>query len=281
MSGNNTSPKSTTPTLPTNSRQEEEEEEEEEEGNIMNGYTREYDTCEIMYGCTSSPNLCYPNICLVTSTDAVTCRNYGETANLVNVYPYGDVATRRRMKPGSNIAVLQDRGDVASVVINKPANNTVGPTIATMITQFGIGSPIEYNSYAQNMQLYSEECEYVHKLTRDTTINRIYNFSDCTSHLLAKLRESEYDYINLVVIPMGIGRADCIDTTWLNDYFPLLIYLGYHLRRMGKRCVLITLEDEMKQCFELGDGDIDTRFWVHHLKKLEVINLPSLKKKKM
>ena len=93
--------------------------------------------CKIIYGSLSDVAFRKKSICLVTATNAITCKNFGCTKDLINIYPYADVAGLRYTKPSASYSCVRDRGIAGTTVINTPSHQEEPdhPVIATMIPQ--------------------------------------------------------------------------------------------------------------------------------------------------
>ena len=182
-------------------------------------------SCKLVYSYLSDPVLRQKHLCLVTAANAISCKNFGCNKDIVQNYPYADVAGRRYTKPGCSYSCVKDRGVVGSAILNLPPNEEYSnlPLIATLITQYGIGKSIETNEYAKKSVQYSLDIEHVNSLRNDTEEQRLCNFSISLAQLKELLNSSERDYIQYVIFPLGIGRSGNIDEVWLGYYLPSIL----------------------------------------------------------
>ena len=144
-------------------------------------------------------------ICIVTATNAVTCKSYGITRTLATKYPYGDVVGTRYTDIGRNYACSRDRGVVGSVLQSRSSTRSDKPVIVTMITQYGIGGSIEDNAYAQKAAMYSKDGEHADSLRKDTHQDRVAAFTNCLDGLRNLLLSPEFTDVDFLVVPFGIG----------------------------------------------------------------------------
>ena len=158
-------------------------------------------------------------VCIVTSTNAITCKNYGLTKTVVSRYPYGDVAGMRYTEIGRNYACSRDRGLAGTVIENHHSTNVDKPTIVTMVTQYGIGTSIEDNSFAQQAVMYSKDEKHVESLRRDTKQERIINFNQCLDEMRTRLLSKQFQDIEFLVLPFGVGRPGKLDNVWIHYYY--------------------------------------------------------------
>ena len=107
--------------------------------------------------------------CIVLNQNSLTYRNFGRCDYVVEKYPYGDVAGLR--KPDKHMkmyARCEDRSIEGDCIINSPPHYVNGPTIATLITQFGIGRPFEHNNIAQKIVKNNRNKDLVTHLKKDS-----------------------------------------------------------------------------------------------------------------
>ena len=111
---------------------------------------------------------------LVHSTNDIGCKNYGISSDLVEKYPYCDIAGFRYTDIDLRcVAREQDRSEEGTCYINSPPLYGKGPKIATLITQYGLGNPYEENKLAQKIVRNCEQESFVHHLRMDTIDNRL------------------------------------------------------------------------------------------------------------
>ena len=84
--------------------------------------------------------------------NSVGCKNYGLTADLVEKYPYSDLAGRRYCDSDLKcIAREKDRSLEGLCIVRSAPLYIKGPKIATLVTQYGLGKPYEENGLAQRI----------------------------------------------------------------------------------------------------------------------------------
>ena len=138
-------------------------------------------------------------MCIVTSTNAITCNNYGIAKTIVSKFPYGYVVGIRYTEIGRSYACSRDRGIVGLVMENLHSTSGDKPTILTMITQYGIGTTIEDNTFAQNAVMYAEDWKHVENLRKDTKQERILNFHQCLDELRNRLLSHFFLFLLLFI----------------------------------------------------------------------------------
>ena len=188
------------------------------------------------------------HVCIVIPSNSITCKNFGIVRDVVQKYPYGDVAgLRYSHTTWGNIAVLEDRSPEGSVHINQPPiYRREGATIATIITQYGMGECVEENVRAKQIVETSDDILYTSRLKCDTLQNRIIYFDNSLFNLSRQLKKPEFDHIRQVVIPAGIGRRGKMDNIWLTRYFPIITNFALDIYQCGKMCIILTSDDYLK-----------------------------------
>ena len=187
------------------------------------------------------------DVLIVVSSNSVSCKNFGLTRDVVQKYPYADVAgIRRPPHTWHNTAVLEDRSPEGSVYINQPPIYRSGPTVATLITQYGVGKSVEENPYAKQIIERSGDFLYTSRLENDTLQNRIIYFDKCLLKLASYLKKDEFNHIKRVVIPAGIGRQGKMDNIWLTKYLPILGNFAGDIHQFGKVCIVLTSDEYLK-----------------------------------
>ena len=188
------------------------------------------------------------HVCIVNSNNSIGCKNFGITRDIVQKYPYADIAGLRFPQPGwGSIAALEDRSPEGNVYINQPPIYRQGSaTVATIITQYGIGACVEENMYAKEIIERSGDMLYTSRLKCDTLQNRIIYFDKSLFNLSTQLKKPEFDHIKQVIIPAGIGRRGKMDNIWLRRYFPIISSFAEDIHTAGKLCILLTSDDYLK-----------------------------------
>ena len=106
----------------------------------------------LINGYISDENLNQDEVLLVHSINAVRCKNYGLIADLVEKYPYCDIAGFCYMDVDVRyVAMEQDRSEEGTYYINSPPLYRKGPKIATLVTQYGLGKPYKKNKLSQKI----------------------------------------------------------------------------------------------------------------------------------
>ena len=176
-------------------------------------------------------------VCIVTATNAITCQNYGHTNTVICKYPYGNVPGMRYTEIGHNYACRRDRGFAGTIIENRHSTNVDKPTIVTMVTQYGIGTTIEDNSFAQKAVMYLKDEKHVESLRRDTKQERIINFNQCLDEMRTRLLSKQYHDIEFLVLPFGIGRPGKLDNVWIHYYYPAIEEFALFAKIRGKTVV--------------------------------------------
>jgi len=162
------------------------------------------------------------NLCIVTSTNAITCKNFGFTKYVTKLYPYGNVAELRYIYDEIGSAEPTSRGREGSIEMGCAREEINTPKIATLITQYGIGLPFYQNNVAQTTFRCTLDQDHARRLRNDTTDYRIRIFDDCLIKLLCEIRREEHSNIKVIFFPIGIGRGGRADAVWMKYYLPLL-----------------------------------------------------------
>ena len=155
---------------------------------------------------------------LVRSIDSVSCKNYGLTADLVEKYPYCDLAGLRYCDSDLKcIARESDRSPEGLCLIRTAPLYLKGPKIATLVTQYGLGKPYEENRLAQKIVRNCGQESFVRHLRQDTSDNRLVHFNKALQSLSGILKNNVHPDINKVILPIGIGRS-LVDKQWMCRY---------------------------------------------------------------
>ena len=192
--------------------------------------------------------------CIVLNQNSLSYRNFGRCFDIVDKYPYGDVAGLR--KPDKYMKIYaEDFGQEGECVIKSPPHYKEGPTIATLITQFGIGRPIEDNNIAKKVIHKHRNKDLVYRLSKDSCEQREYLFGHAMFRLGFLLSLSSRDHIKNIIIPSGIARSGEVDEIWLTKYLPAIHKFSIDMENLGKRVVILLphyvqelLEQKYKNC---------------------------------
>ena len=211
--------------------------------------------CHLMFTYIGDPIFNRKDTLIVIYQNCVSYKNYGRSQYVVEKYPYGDVAGRR--KPCDflkSISRVEDRGHMGDCIINGPPEDVQGPTIATLMTQFGIGRPLETNNIAQKIVENSKNLNLVYRLKNDTSEGRQLSFSHSMFKLTFSLARINKDHIKNIVIPVGIGKSGSIDDVWLTKYLPVIHKFSNEMKEFDKRVILISSE-EVQNCLHQKYSD--------------------------
>ena len=165
------------------------------------------------------------NICLVVNQNSISLKNFGRCSTLAEKYTYGDVAGTRKSCPHRRFCCREeDQSQEGDVHLKSPPLYTEGPAIATLITQFGIGGPIEENDVGKNIMKRNKTTDkkFNSRLAADTLKNRVGYFNRSIYALKNRVTRSEFDHIKKIIIPAGIARSGEVDDIWLRNYFPII-----------------------------------------------------------
>lgn len=228
--------------------------------------------CKIIFGSLTSPVYKQRGICIVTATNAVACKNFGVMKDVVEAYPYADVAGMRYTKPGASYACQRDRSVTGTAILNTSTLDLYvdNPVVATLITQYGIGKSIENNPYARNSVQYSQDLHHVNGLREDTEERRLHHFHSALTNLKDKLNDQKFDHVQHVLFPLGIGRRGRIDAKWLAYYLPSIFAFNQELE--GRTVYIVAGEKLFSSLEEKHKGDMVISNLLGPLRKLEIVN---------
>ena len=178
-------------------------------------------------------------VCIVYSTNAITCKNFGLSKYIADTYPYGNVAGIRYSND-RGIAQRSDRGVEGSTIIERPADHQLNlPAVATLITQYGIGKAFEVNEVSARVARYTKDADHARRLQLDTTLNRVKKFEDCLLNLRSDMGKEEYKNIQVILIPVGIACGGVMTIEWIDYYLPLIDNFSRSVEVIGKKVLLI------------------------------------------
>lgn len=199
--------------------------------------------CKLMYGCISAEKFNRSDLCLLTTQNSVSCKNFGTAYDIVQKYNYANVAGLRYSDPDmSSYATLEDRSPEGNVHINNPPVYSEGPSIATLITQYGIGREIEENNIAQRLVKQCPHVSITSRLSADTRRNRLFYFNKALFNLGVQMKRPEHSHIKKFIIPAGIARRGRVDELWLSKYLPLISNFAGDMYKHGKEVVIVINE---------------------------------------
>ena len=228
--------------------------------------------CNAMYAYLTNEVFNDDDTCIVLNQNSVSYRNFGRCSNAVDKYPYGDVAGLR--KPDQHIKIYaqyEDRGIEGECIIKSPPLYVKGPTIATLITQYGIGRAFENNNIAQKIVNNSRNKDIATHLSRDSDERRNYWFKHAIFNMGVLLSSPTYDHIKNIIIPAGIGRTGQVDDEWLSHYLPTIHKFSLDMEKYNKKVIILLSErirQELDEEFKYRNDDV-----VFHYKSL-IVNLP-------
>ena len=177
---------------------------------------------------------------LVHSINSISCYNYGVSVDIVNKYPYANIASLR--KQDNNVkwmACHNDRSYEGSCCIHSKSSCSKYPNIATLVSQYSIGNPYNQNlHFNEFFEKYNEQSFKSH-IIQDTLYNRIISFNK-SIYLLGNMLKtnSSYNHIKRIFLPMGLGR-DYVDIIWINKYYPIIEKFAYEMKYYYKQCYLV------------------------------------------
>ena len=193
-----------------------------------------------MFGLISDECFNDESTLLVLNHNSVAHKNFGRCADIAKKYPYADVAGLRKPdKYLKSYAVARDWDEEGSSIMKTPPSYTTGPAVATLITQFGIGSAFEVNDVAQKIAKNSRNKDLVNRLVRDSQKRRNLMFNQSIFRLGLQMASPDRDYIDKIVIPSGIGRSGIVDDVWLMVYLPVIHRFARDMESLGKTVIVI------------------------------------------
>ena len=139
----------------------------------------------------SDEQLNQEEVLLVQAVNSVSCKNYGLTADLVEKYPYCDLAGLRYCDTSLKcIAREIDRSPEGLCLIRSAPLYLKGPKIATLVTQYGLGNPYEENGLAQKIVRNCGQQSFARHHHQDTSDNRLIHFNllSATPGILGRFR---------------------------------------------------------------------------------------------
>ena len=186
-------------------------------------------------------------VCIVVNHNCVSYTNFGMCKDIVEKYPYADLASRRRVDAKNKlVAKREDWSNLGSYHLTEPSLDESGPHIATIVSQFFPGRDRYENNLTKQIINNSDDLELVNHLLKDTYENRKNAFSDALYLLSTALCSGNYCYVNKVIIPFGLGRRGRIDEEWLNDYLPVINSFAQDMMADNKDCILLGFEDYLE-----------------------------------
>ena len=217
--------------------------------------------CSLMHTYVTDDVFNAENTCIVLNQNSLSYRNFGRCFDIVEKYPYGDVAGLRKPdKYMKMYAQYEDFGQEGECVIKSPPHYKEGPTIATLITQFGIGRPIEDNNIAKKIVNKHRNKDLVQRLSKDSCEQRGHLFSQAMFRLGFFMSLSSRDHIKNIIIPSGIARSGEVDDIWLTKYLPVIHKFSIDMENIGKRVIILLsqtvrqmLEDQFKNRVDIKD----------------------------
>ena len=180
------------------------------------------------------------DVCLVLNTNSVSYKNFGRVASVVEKYTYADVAGRREKCPEYGFYCKASHQDKeGSLIVKEAPIYTEGPAVATIISQFGIGKPIEENKIARKIKENISDSRIKEKLSKDSESNRVKYFKDAIN----KLKESVVKLsVKKVVFPIGIARSGNVDSCWMLEYLPIIQSFAAAVKERKIETVIIVSE---------------------------------------
>lgn len=186
------------------------------------------------------------NTLIVVNQNSLSYKNFGRCLEIILKYPYGDVAGLRKPDPILKLySCLEGRDEEGDCIFKSPPHYKEGPTIATLITQFGIGRPFEENNVSSKVIEKSQDQDLVERLKRDTRQRRLTLFNKAMFKLGFLLSSTSRDFIKNIIIPTGIGRSGSLDDVWIRDFLPVIHRFSLEMSRLDKRVVLL-LKDTVR-----------------------------------
>ena len=180
------------------------------------------------------------DVCLVVGQNSVSFKNFGCTGDIVQKYPYADVAGLR--EPDRNLksfSKFKHRDAEGSVQLKAPPAGDKGPAVGTLITQYGIGRPLEENNISKKIVQHCPDTAVTSHLKLDTQEKRSVHFTMGMIKLSELLSLSYYKHIKSVIFPVGIGRSGKADNIWLIKYLPSIYSFTKDMQKCGKRIILL------------------------------------------
>ena len=214
---------------------------------------------KLAFGNISDDDFNRSEYCLTISQNSISLKNFGATEDIVRKYNYADVAGLRYSCPELQyFSRLEDRCREGSVHINSPPLYTDGPVIATVISQYGIGRPIEENVIGKKLLKRCHDYSVVAHLEEDTIENRIKYFNKCLFQLsLQMVKSPEYEHVKKFILPVGIGRRG-VDDIWLTRYMPIISIFANDVGAYGKEVVLVVNKSYLRYLEKKYDQENNT-----------------------
>ena len=185
---------------------------------------------------------CDRKTCLVTAINATSFNASGIAKDLAEKYTYANLFDGRKRLFNLNRTIWCDRPGVSTLVIREPTPGTHYPYVVGLVTQFGPGESIEFNSTAKYCVDNSKDGHYVNGLMLDTKENRRESFKECLKNLSDFVLGNRT--ISRVVFPRGIGKRGKMDYEWRSHYLTPLRDLAYQLDLNNIQVLLLEQEQE-------------------------------------
>ena len=108
--------------------------------------------CNIMHNLLTDEVFNNDSTCIILNQNSVSYRNFGRCLDVVEKYSYSDVAGLRTPDFYMKMyARYEDRDAEGECIFTSPPHYIQGPTVCTLITQYGIGRSIEDNNITQKI----------------------------------------------------------------------------------------------------------------------------------
>ena len=242
---------------------------------IMSSHPPPSTNPKLMYASITDEVFNNPKTCLLVNQNSISYRNFGRCASIVEKYFYADVAGLRQPCPHLKYCCTPEFRDIeGNVVIKSPPLYRNGPVVATLITQYGIGSPLEDNKIAKDIIENAPDTAIRTRLKEDTEKNRVSYFNRAVYKLKVQLERDEFKDVKKVVFPIGIARGGNADNVWLTQYLPIINCFSNDMARLNKDVVLLVNETYMNILSRLFINRSDyVASCFHNLKNLDVINV--------
>ena len=185
--------------------------------------------------------------CIVLNQNSISYKNFGRCKDIIEKYPYGNVAGLR--KPDETIKIYsryEDCDQEGECIIKSPPYYVESPTIATLITQFGIGRPVEDNNITKNIIKNLQNQDLVNRLSRDSCERRRHLFGRAIFRLGFLLSSPTRDHIKNIIIPAGIARRGQVDDIWLTEYLPPIHKLSIDMEKLHKRVIILISQNHVE-----------------------------------
>ena len=198
----------------------------------------------VRYYVGSPRDECFKNnkTCIVNSFSSIGCLNFGFNEYLTRIYPYCNIAGRRKREEGCSYAVKEDRAVPGECIFNYKKNKDGGvgdeevPVIATIISQYAYGRAFTENSKFYPLDLQKCDEDIRSNVKYDTENARKEYFRRGIRKLETELLKPGFKDIRYIVIPYLLGNKN--RDVWRKYHLGLIRNLAKYMSYFNKEVIV-------------------------------------------